>query len=134
MDYYKKVINNYVGFSGRATRTEYWMFTLVNILIIAGLSIIEKILGWKDALVGLYGLAIFIPSLAVSFRRLHDTGRSAWWLLIGIIPFIGAIVLVVFYVQDSQPGMNAYGPSSKGNDIPTPPTPPTAPDNQQTHI
>lgn len=62
---------------------------------------------------GLFSLALFIPSLAVAVRRLHDIGRSGWWLLIGLIPLVGAFVLLVFAVQDSQPGSNAYGPNPK---------------------
>ncbi|TJY41720.1 DUF805 domain-containing protein [Cohnella pontilimi] len=65
---------------------------------------------------GLYALAILLPSLAVSVRRLHDTGRSGWWLLIGLIPLIGAIILLVFTCQDSQPGDNRYGPNPRSGD------------------
>lgn len=117
MDYYKKVISNYAVFSGRARRKEYWMFLLVNIVIMVILGVIEKITGIESFLVGIYSLAILIPSIAVTFRRLHDTGRSAWWLLIGLVPFIGAIVLIVFYAQDSQPGTNQYGANPKESDV-----------------
>lgn len=126
MDYYKKVITNYTGFSGRARRKEYWMFTLVNALIGLALGIIEGIINMKDVLSGLYSLAVLIPSLAVSFRRLHDTGRSAWWLLLVLVPIIGWIALLVFLVQDSQPGTNVYGPNPKEG-MPTPPAPPMIP-------
>ena len=61
----------------------------------------------------LYSLAILIPSIAVGVRRLHDTGRSGWWLLIGLIPVLGSIVLIVFFVLDSEPGENAYGANPK---------------------
>jgi uncharacterized membrane protein YhaH (DUF805 family) len=62
---------------------------------------------------GIYGLAVLIPGLAVAVRRLHDTGRSGWWLLIGLVPLIGAIVLIVFMATDGEPGDNAYGPNPK---------------------
>jgi uncharacterized membrane protein YhaH (DUF805 family) len=69
-----------------------------------------------SGILGLYGLAVFIPSLAVGVRRLHDTGRSGWWLLISLVPIIGIIVLIVFLVQDSQNGTNQYGENPKGVD------------------
>jgi uncharacterized membrane protein YhaH (DUF805 family) len=62
----------------------------------------------------LYGLAVFLPGLALAVRRLHDTGRTGWWMLIGFIPLIGLIVLIIFFVVDSQPGANPYGPNPKG--------------------
>jgi uncharacterized membrane protein YhaH (DUF805 family) len=118
MNYYTEVLKKYAVFSGRARRAEYWMFQLFNLLIVFGLSIVDAILGSSGAaggigvLAGLYIVAIIIPSIAVSVRRLHDTGRSGWWLLIALIPF-GGIVLLIFYVLDSQPGPNQYGPNPK---------------------
>jgi uncharacterized membrane protein YhaH (DUF805 family) len=114
MEWYLKVISNYVGFTGRARRKEYWMFVLFNILISIGLGIIEAIIGLNQVLTWLYSLVILLPSLAVAFRRLHDTGKSAWWLLIGLIPLIGSIILLVFFCQDSDPSDNQYGPNPKG--------------------
>jgi len=120
MDWYLKVIRNYVGFSGRAHRTEFWMFVLINLVITLVLSFIDGMLGLASAeygmgpLQGLYSLAVLLPSLAVAVRRLHDTGRTGWWLLICLIPLIGAIVLIVFYCLDSQEGDNQYGPNPKG--------------------
>lgn len=114
MEWYLKVLSNYVGFSGRARRKEYWMFTLFNIIISIGLAIIESIIGLDKVLSGIYSLGVLLPSLAVAFRRLHDTGRSAWWLLIGLIPLIGSIILLVFTCQDSQDNENKYGPNPKG--------------------
>lgn len=113
MDWYLKVLKNYTGFAGRARRTEFWMFTLVNILVALGVSLIGAIIGARAALSTLYSLAVLLPGLAVSMRRLHDTNRSGWWLLIALVPVIGAIVLIVFAVQDSQPGDNQYGPNPK---------------------
>ena len=97
---------NYVGFEGRAQRVEYWYFTLIN--LIAGL-ILSYV---SPTLQAVYALAVFLPALAV--RRLHDTERSGWWLLLIFLPLIGAIVLIIFLVQDSTPGDNAYGPNPKG--------------------
>jgi uncharacterized membrane protein YhaH (DUF805 family) len=94
------------------------MFVLFNIIIAIVLSIIEEVIGisskpGQGILTNIYSLAILLPSLAVGVRRLHDIGRTGWWLLIGLIPLIGAIVLLIFAVQDSQPGTNQYGPNPK---------------------
>ncbi|KAA0548517.1 DUF805 domain-containing protein [Bacillus sp. BGMRC 2118] len=113
MEWYLKVLKNYVGFSGRARRKEYWMFALFNAIVSILLAIVEVITGLESMLTGLYSLAVLLPSLAVGVRRLHDTGRSGWWLLISLIPIIGAIVLLVFTVSDSQEGENKYGPNPK---------------------
>ena len=112
MNWYIKCMKQYLDFSGRAQRTEFWMFVLFNFLISLGLAIIDYVLG-LGILQPLYGLAVLIPAIAVSVRRLHDTGRSGWWLLLALIPLIGIIILIVFYVQDSQPGDNAWGPNPK---------------------
>lgn len=114
MNWYLKVLKDYAKFTGRARRTEFWMFALINLLISLGLAVVGVIAGGRGVLQGLYALAVLIPSLAVSVRRLHDTNRSGWWMLIGLIPLIGAIVLLVFAVQDSQVGDNQYGPNPKG--------------------
>lgn len=115
---YLEVLKKYAVFSGRAQRKEYWMFFLCNLIIAFALGLIERIAGIatesnQSLLVILYGLAVLLPGLAVGVRRLHDTGRSGWWLLIALVPIIGTIVLLVFLVQDSQPGDNQYGPNSK---------------------
>jgi uncharacterized membrane protein YhaH (DUF805 family) len=107
------VLKNYVGFQGRARRKEYWMFVLFSAIISIVLSIIDAIANLSSVLSGIYSLAVFLPSLAVSVRRLHDTGRSGWWILIGLIPLIGAIILLVFTCQDSQENDNKYGPNPK---------------------
>ncbi|HHW36843.1 MAG TPA: DUF805 domain-containing protein [Bacillales bacterium] len=113
MEWYLKVIKNYAVIQGRARRKEYWMFTLFNGIIIFVLAIIEFIIGLKDILTGLYVFAVFLPSLAVNIRRLHDTGRSGWWFLISLIPLIGPIVLLVFTCLDGQPNDNEYGENPK---------------------
>ena len=110
MNWYLSVLKNYVTFSGRAHRTEYWMFALFNFLIMIGLSIIESLIGMTGMISGLYSLAVLLPSIALNFRRLHDIGKSGWWMLIGLVPFIGAIVLLIFAVLPSQPQSNQYGP------------------------
>jgi len=114
------VKQKYADFSGRARRREYWFFLLVYLLINIALLVVDNLLGWFDAdsgvgvLSGIFTLALLIPSLSVAVRRLHDTDRSGWWLLIGLIPLIGGIVLLVFFVQDSQTGANRFGPNPKG--------------------
>lgn len=118
MHWYLDVLKKYAVFQGRARRKEYWMFTLFSMLIYIGLMIIEGILGMgSEGGIGLlslfYSLGVLLPSLAVTVRRLHDTGRSGWWLLIGLIPLVGGIVLLVFMVLDGQPGSNQYGPNPK---------------------
>lgn len=89
------------------------MFTLVNFIIVLILSFIETFAELPEVLSGLYSLFILIPSLAVAVRRLHDTGRSGWWILIGLIPIIGAIILILFDCQDSQENENKYGSNPK---------------------
>ncbi|TXI47329.1 MAG: DUF805 domain-containing protein [Lysobacter sp.] len=114
MNWYLDVIKNkYFNFDGRARRQEYWMFTLFNIIAIVILAIIDSFFG-KPILQGLYTLAIILPSLGVTVRRLHDTGRSGWWILIAFVPFIGGLILLVFTILDSQPGDNQYGANPKG--------------------
>ncbi|MAO07709.1 MAG: hypothetical protein CL596_03255 [Alteromonas sp.] len=127
-DWWKRAfIDNYAKFDGRARRSEYWYFTLFNIIITVPLITLFVVLsdsgGTSEivslifvALLGLIVLALFIPSIAVAVRRLHDTGRSGWWYIIGMIPvvsYVGSIVLLVFYCTDSQPGRNKWGPNPK---------------------
>jgi uncharacterized membrane protein YhaH (DUF805 family) len=115
MNWYLQVLKKYAVFSGRARRTEYWMFTLVNLIVAFVLGMLLAFTGIFGTVISyLYSLAVLIPSLAVGVRRLHDTGRTGWWLLIGFIPLIGEIVLIVFFVEDSRPGANQYGPNPKG--------------------
>ena len=117
MNWYIDVLKKYAVFSGRASRKEYWMFTLFSVVICVLLRLIELAIGGEveeaEILVGIYSLGIVIPSIAVTVRRLHDTGRSGWWVPIGIVPIIGTIVLVVFTVQGSQQGDNQHGPNPK---------------------
>ena len=112
MNWYMAALKKYVEFGGRARRTEYWMFTLFTFLISIALSLVDMVLG-TIFLGTLFGLAMFLPALAVTVRRLHDTGRGGLWILIGFVPVIGVIVLIIFMVQDSKPGANEYGPNPK---------------------
>ena len=114
VDAYRKIWTNYTAFSGRTNVPDYWWAVLGNIIVVAVLRILclIPVLGTIFGIVsGLYGLAILIPSLAMSFRRLHDTGKSAWYLLLGLIPAVGEIILIVFLAQPSQDGDNQYGPA-----------------------
>lgn len=113
MNWYLEVLKKYAVFSGRARRKEYWYFVLFNIIIMIILIIIGRAID-SSILSTIYSLGVLIPSIAVDIRRLHDTNRTGWWLLIGLIPIIGWIVLLIFMVQDSQKGENQYGPNPKG--------------------
>ena len=113
MEWYLKVLKNYAVFSGRARRTEYWMFFLFNAIITIILSILQRIADIDNILTGIYGLLTILPSLAVGARRLHDSGKSGWWLLIGLIPFIGTIILLIFFCLDSEEGENRFGANPK---------------------
>jgi uncharacterized membrane protein YhaH (DUF805 family) len=120
MSWYLEVLKKYAVFSGRARRKEYWMFFLISLLISAVLIAIDSLIGTFSQtgfglLQGLYSLAVLIPSIAVTVRRLHDTGRTGWWILIGLIPVVGGIVLIIFMLLDSQPGVNQYGPNPKAD-------------------
>jgi uncharacterized membrane protein YhaH (DUF805 family) len=118
MDWYIAVLKKYATFSGRSRRKEYWFFALFNIIISIVLTIVDTLFGTMSVetglglLSGIYSLAVLIPSVAVSIRRLHDIGRSGWWLLIAFIPLLGVLVLLVFMLQDSKEE-NEYGVSPK---------------------
>ena len=116
--------SNYRNFKGRARRSEYWFIQLFLVLTNLAAAVIDLALmnGDVDRFVangggGIVGLiwilATIVPALAVLVRRLHDTGRSGWWALIGFVPLAGTIVLLVFTLADSQAQQNSYGPSPK---------------------
>lgn len=113
------VLNKYATFSGRARRKEYWMFTLFNIIISIALALVDDMMGLTigggtSGIIGsLYSLAVLIPGIAVSVRRLHDLGKSGWMLLIAFIPLVGAIWLIILFATDGQPGGNEYGANPK---------------------
>jgi len=111
------VLKKYADFSGRSRRREYWMFVLANLIVAAILGILSRIpiLGLIFAIAsGLYGLAVLIPGIAVSIRRLHDTDRSGFMLLLCLIPLVGAIIVLYFAIQEGTQGENQYGPDPKG--------------------
>ena len=115
-----RAMKQYASFKGRAQRAEYWYFTLVYALIYIAALFIDEFLGTKSRHKGGTGLitmltsfALFIPAIAVSARRLHDIGKSGWWQLIVVIPFLGFLVFVSYAIRDSVPGSNKYGPSPK---------------------
>ncbi|WP_046503773.1 DUF805 domain-containing protein [Streptomyces odonnellii] len=113
MNWYLGVLKNYAGFSGRARRTEFWMFVLFNLIVEIVLTVIDSAIGLSSILVGLYALAVLIPGLAVSVRRLHDTDKSGWFLLLGLIPLVGGIILIVFSATAGTVGQNKYGHDPK---------------------
>ena len=104
-----KVIQNYVGFSGRADRREYWMFVLANIIISAVFSILGRGLSFFYVLSGLYSLAVLLPSWAVAFRRLHDIGKSGYWVFVCLIPLVGWIWFLILMAKEGDVGSNQYG-------------------------
>ena len=120
------VKNNYANFNGRATRSQYWYFVLFYLLISIVLSLIDlyainPAMGMtpEEAAQGgilsvVFALAMLLPQIGLGIRRLHDTGKSGWWYLIIVIPVIGALVLLFFFVTDSQIGDNEYGANPKG--------------------
>ena len=114
MKWYLTALKKYAIFNGRSRRTEYWMFVLLNFLIMLGLCalLINEIIGLN--LIYVFAAVIFIPSLSVTVRRLHDTNRSAWWLLLPVIPVLGELVFLVFMVLEGKPERNRFGPDPKG--------------------
>ncbi|HET8692319.1 MAG TPA: DUF805 domain-containing protein [Steroidobacteraceae bacterium] len=119
MNWFLLALKKYAVFTGRSRRSEYWYFVLFYFLICIVLAIVDTMTGTMSAQYGmgvlgsLFALAMVIPSIAVGVRRLHDIGKSGWWLLVGFIPLVGLIVLIVWACRDSQPGTNAYGPNPK---------------------
>ncbi len=118
MKWYVKALKQFADFKGRARRKEYWMFVLFNFLFAIVAMMIDNVLGTKGEqgyglVYGLYSLAMFIPGLAVSVRRLHDVGKSGWMLLAALIPVIGPLWLLYLMITDSVPGPNPYGPNPK---------------------
>lgn len=119
MEWYIKVLKQFSDFSGRARRKEYWMFVLFNMIFAIVAIILDNIMGlaFEDIgygpIYGIYVLIVLIPGLAVGVRRLHDTGKSGWMMLLLLLPIIGAIWLLILFVTDSQPGSNEYGPNLK---------------------
>ena len=132
MKWYIAVLKKYVLFNGRASRSEYWFFVLFNIIVSSILMAIDVAIGMGTAetsvsadagasvsfnggiLSAVYALAVFLPGLGVTIRRLHDTDHSGWWVFINLIPIVGPIIFLVFLVKDSTEGDNRFGSSPKG--------------------
>jgi uncharacterized membrane protein YhaH (DUF805 family) len=107
----KTCLNKYVTFSGRAQRSEYWYFFLFTILVNVAASVLDSaIFGDLPVLYLISTLALILPSIAAGVRRLHDTDKSGWWLLLSFIPVVGIIVLIVFFCQRGTVGPNQFGP------------------------
>lgn len=117
MNWYLKAIHQYVDFSGRARRKEYWMFFLFNIIFGLIALMLDMALGLGNEsggmLYALYLIFMFIPSLSAGVRRLHDTGKSGWYMLIGLIPAVGPLVLLIFFAMEGNTGPNEYGEDPK---------------------
>jgi uncharacterized membrane protein YhaH (DUF805 family) len=115
MNWFVSGLKRYAVFRGRAGRPEYWYFTLIYFLVALVLGALDFIAGTYNPESGtglfssIFAIVLLIPVLAVTVRRLHDTGRSGWWLLIGLLPLIGFIVLLIFTLQRGTAGANAYG-------------------------
>lgn len=119
MSWFLEALKKFAVFSGRSRRKEYWYFVLFNFIISIVLVLIDTLLGTFSQsaniglLSGIWGLAMLLPAIAVSIRRLHDIDRTGWWLLISFVPLIGSIILFIFALLDGTPGDNRYGPSPK---------------------
>lgn len=124
-------LKRYADFSGRSRRKEYWMFALLNVIIVIGLFVIGGMLGGIEpdssgeasggsivflGLFGIYGLAILVPSLAVQVRRFHDQDKSGWFVLLSLIPYVGSLIVFVFMCLDGTKGENRFGADPKMND------------------
>ncbi len=134
MDWMLMPLRRYAEFDGRSRRREYWMFYLFTLLLGMAFGLIVGIialatysLGMSETAMmtiilpfyfigGLLSLALIIPSLAVSIRRMHDQDKSGWWILIALVPFVGGIVLLVFLCLDGTPGPNRFGPDPKAGE------------------
>lgn len=119
MSWFLLALRKYATFEGRSRRSEYWYFVLFCLLIVGVLAMLDALLGTYSLaggvglLSGLFSLAMLVPTLAVSCRRLHDTGRSGWWLLIVCVPGMGAMVLILFLARDSEHAVNEHGGNPK---------------------
>jgi len=121
MNWYIAVLQKYAVFSGRAGRTEYWMFFLFNFIFSLAASLIGMLTFGILYIVSIaYGLAVLVPALAVGVRRLHDVGKSGWYYLVILIPIAGPIWFLVLMCTDSQPGDNQYGPNPKEQQLAPP--------------
>lgn len=121
MNWFLLALKNYAGFSGRARRKEYWMFALFSYIVLIAAMILDNILGFNfsslsmpyGALYCITGLLLFLPSLAVGVRRMHDINKSGWMLLVSLIPLAGGIWLLILLIKEGTQGENQYGADPK---------------------
>ncbi|MFI7061085.1 DUF805 domain-containing protein [Kribbella sp. NPDC050124] len=119
MQWYIEVLKKYAVFDGRARRKEYWMFVLFNVIVSIILSIVDNVIGTtygaanSGVISSIYSLAVLLPSIGVGIRRMHDTNRSGWWILINLIPCVGFIWFIVLAAQEGTVGDNQHGPDPK---------------------
>lgn len=113
VDWFAKCLKNYANFTGRARRKEFWFFALTQFIILIIAQILDAILGSEFLFYVLTVLALFIPALAVSIRRLHDIGKSGWWYLIGLVPLIGFILLIIWFATETKQNNNEWGQPAK---------------------
>ena len=114
MKWFMQALKNYAAFEGRARRKEFWFFALFFLILSVVAAVVDSLYG-LPILSAVVFLGLILPSISVSVRRLHDTGRSGWWYLLSIIPIVG-LVLIVFFCLDSKPETNAYGPNPKAGE------------------
>ena len=114
VDALKSVFSQYANFNGRARRSEYWFFYLAYTVVSVILSVLAQYSSIFSILSAIVSLGLVCPALAVAVRRLHDIGKSGWYYLFALIPLVGTIILLIWFVKDSEPGDNMYGPNPKG--------------------
>lgn len=112
-NYYLEAFQKYADFDGRTRRKEFWWFFLFNIIAMMIVKIVDNSMDGLEVLGKIYFLAVLIPTIAISIRRLHDTNHSGWWILINFIPVVGNIIFLVFLLTDSYPTKNQYGENPK---------------------
>mgnify|MGYP006430603107 CR=1 FL=1 len=122
IEYFQLSLRNAFDFQSRSRRKEYWYFVLMQFFIGVGFTVLQMIVGFNSVtanllagLSALVSLLLFVPGLAVAVRRLHDVGRSGWWLLLAIVPLIGPIVLIVWFATDGESNPNQWGPNPKAS-------------------
>jgi uncharacterized membrane protein YhaH (DUF805 family) len=121
MHYYTDAFADIMDFNSRTPRKAYWMFILINVCILIAIVATEAFLGMYPVdgglgpISGLYQLIVLVPGLAIGARRLHDTGRPGWWLLAGLFPFFGPLLLLYYFIQDSEPETNLFGLNPKAD-------------------
>jgi uncharacterized membrane protein YhaH (DUF805 family) len=111
----KVVTQHYFDFNGRARRAEFWWYILVYVILAIIVNVIDSVVHLNGLLGGLLGLALLLPNLGVWVRRLHDTNRSGWWILIGLVPLVGIVLLIIWAAAAGTAGPNTYGPDPKAS-------------------